>query len=213
MHLDRMPPAPRRPENASDVPASARVTGFARGPVPETPASVRAVLERGVVERRFLFPENGPSRRVERWEAPELRDPAELKMVKEHLAALEGALAPAGRGELLARVLALLSHYRSEPNSHQVELRIADDWAEDLGGFPMWAVEEAARRWRRNRRFRPQICEIIALCEDTVGGHIAERDRLRRIVDRAGADANPLSVRVAGVTRNLLGRVPSEAAD
>ncbi len=106
MHWDRMPPAPRRPENASDAPASARVTGFAHDPLPETPAAVRAVLERGVVERRFLFPENGPSRRVERWQAPELQGPAELSAVKEHLAALEGALAPAGRGELLARVLA-----------------------------------------------------------------------------------------------------------
>jgi hypothetical protein len=94
-----------------------------------------------------------------------------------------------------------------------VELRIADDWAEDLGRFPMWAVEEAARRWRRTRKFKPQICEMIALCEEAAGEAIAERDRLRRALDRGRADANPLSRRAAGIARGLLARVPADAAD
>ncbi len=213
MHLERKPPAPRRPENASNVPAAAPAMGFNREAIPDTPTPVRAVLERGVVERRFLFPENGASHCVERWEPPALRNTAELREVEGRLATLEEALAPAERGELLARVLALLSHYRLEPNPPQVELRIADDWAEDLAGFPMWAVEAAARRWRRTRKFKPQICEMIALCKEAVGGRIAERDRLRRVVDRAGADANPLSHRVAGIARSLLDRVPGEVAD
>ena len=217
MRIDREPPAPRRAHNASLVPSPALAPAVpqaaARGPVPRTPDAVRAVLERGLVERRFLFPQDGPARRVERWEAPALRGASELAEVEGHLGALEAALAPADRGELLARVLALLSHYRSEPHARQVELRIADDWAEDLGGFPMWAVEEAARRWRRTRKFKPQICEMIALCEEAAGEVVAERDRLRRALDRGRADANPLSRRAAGIARGLLARMPADAAD
>ena len=208
MHMNREPLTPRRADKASEVPSRPLAPR-----VPRNPDEVRAVLERGLVERRFLFPQDGPARRVERWEAPTLRGASESAEVKKHLDALEVALAPADRGELLARVLALLSHYRSEPHARQVELRIADDWAEDLGGFPMWAIEEAARRWRRTRKFRPQICEMIALCEEVAGEAIAERDRLRHALDRDRADANPLSRRAAEITRGLLARVPADTAD
>ncbi len=208
MHIDRESLTLRRADKASRVPSRTLAPA-----VPRTPDTVRAVLERGVVERRFLFPQDGPARRVERWEAPALRGASEFAEVKEHLDALEAALAPADRGELLARVLALLSHYRSEPHARQVELRIADDWAEDLGGFPMWTVEEAARRWRRTRKFKPQICEMIALCEEVAGEAIADRDRLRRALDRGRADANPFLRRTAEIAQGMLARVPAHTAD
>ncbi len=171
--------------------------------VPPCPVAA-AVLERGVAERRFLFPDAGPARRVERWSPPALHGPAETAAVERRLAALDDILHPADRGALLARVLALLSHYRMDPHPPEVEQRLADDWAEDLGTYPLWALEDAARAWRRTRRFKPQPCELVALCEDACGSLRQERDRLRRVLDSDVAARNPLSQDVSVLARGLL---------
>ncbi len=105
-------------------------------------------------------------------------------------------------------MLALLSHYRSEPNPPAVETMVAEDWAEDLKEFPVWAIAEAARWWRRNRRFRPQICEIRKLCEDAVGDAPLVRDRLRAILERSERACNPLAERMAALASATFQRVP-----
>lgn len=204
-------------------PALASATSPARGRTPppgsvdvrppSAPPAVRELLQRGVIERRFLFPEHGPARELVRWAPPSDATAGELADAGSYLAALERMLTPADRGELLARVLALLSHYRLEPNPPQVEMRIADDWAEDLGGYPMWAIDEAARGWRRSRRFKPQVSEMIALCDEAVETCRIERNRLRSIVERAQIDANPLARRAADVVREFLRRMPDDRAD
>ena len=124
-----------------------------------------------------------------------------------HLAVLDGVLAPADAGVLLTRVLALLSHYRSEPNPQAVETMVAQDWAEDLGEFPVWAVAEAARWWRKHRKFRPQICEIRTLCDEAVGETVLVRKRLRAILDRSERARNPLAERMVMVARATFQRV------
>ena len=130
-----------------------------REPLPPPPAPVARLLESGIQERRFLFPDNGTVRIVETWQPPSEMEDGVAGLAMQHLSELEAALRPAERGVLLARILALLSHFRAEPNPPQVEQMIADDWAEDLGEFPIWAVEQACRQWRRTRKWRPQICE------------------------------------------------------
>lgn len=167
-----------------------------------------AVLERGVAERRFLFPDANPVRRVERWSPPVLRSPAEAAAVERRLFALDNILQPAHRGALLARVLALLSHYRMDPHPPEVEQRLADDWAEDLSAYPLWAVENAARTWRRTRRFKPQPAEVIALCEESCGSLRQERDRLRRVAEGEAAGRSPLSQELAALARGLLQPMP-----
>lgn len=169
---------------------------------------VSTVLERGVAERRFLFPDTGPARRVERWSPPVVQSPAEMAAVERRLLALEDALQPAHRGALLARVLALLSHYRMDPHPPEVEQRLADDWAEDLGVYPLWAVEAAARTWRRTRRFKPQPAEMVALCDEISGYLRQERDRLRQVTEGEAAGRNPLSHGVATLARGLLRPMP-----
>jgi len=169
---------------------------------------ITAVLERGVAERRFLYPEAGPARRVERWSPPVLHGPDEVAAVERRLLVLDDAIQPAHRGALLARVLALLSHYRMDPHPPEVEQRLADDWAEDLGTYPLWAIEEAARTWRRTRRFKPQPAEIVALCEDGYGSLRQERDRLRQVADGEAARRSPLSQRVGVLARGLLRPMP-----
>lgn len=204
--------AARRPV-PSLSPASTPCHYACSPPRPVPPVAVRDVLRRGVVERRNLFPENGPMRTHERWVAPAVTERAELEAVEAHLAALEDYLTAAGRGELLGRILALLSHYRVDPHAADVEQRIADDWAEDLGVYPMWAVEEAARHWRRTRRFKPQISEMIELCNQAAREMMTERDRLREVMGRSRRAIQPEVRVMAGLTAGMLRRIDTHPAD
>lgn len=216
MHVERAARLrPRTPPEATTVapsvpsPRPAPAAAPARHAIPEAPELVARVIEAGVEERRLLFPEAGGSRVVERWRPVAIRRQEVLDEVRGHLAELEDALAPAERGPLLARVLALLSHYRADANPAQVEQMMADDWAEDLGEFPMWAVEDACRTWRRTRKWRPQICEMLALCRAAVGGAAERRDRLRALVEASEAARNPLAERMRAVAAGTFVRIPA----
>lgn len=211
----------RRPENAP-----ARSQDTKRGATSATLAPIQgttavscpsplvvAVLERGIRGWYYVYPENSPARRVERWQAPALRNEAEAAALEIRLTELDRLLAPAQRPELLARILALLSHYRLDSHPAHVEMRMADDWAEDLGDYPMWAVEEAARRWRRTRKFKPQICEMIELCAQAVGALPQERDRLKQVLARRRVTGQPLVGDVERLALATLRRLPVDAAD
>ena len=180
----------------------------AREPLPSPPAPVARLLESGIQERRFLFPDNGTVRITETWQPPSEVADGVAGLAMQHLSELEAALQPAERGVLLARILALLSHFRAEPNPPQVEQMIADDWAEDLGEFPIWAVEQACRQWRRTRKWRPQICEMVALCREAVAEPETRRQRLRALLQRAAAKRNPMLHRVEELTQGTFRRVP-----
>jgi hypothetical protein len=168
---------------------------------------VARIIEAGVVDRRMLFPENGGSRVFEHWNPPVLQDERALQEVRDYLGQLEAILAPAAHGELLARILALLSHFRAEANPQQIEQMMADDWSEDLGAYPMWAIKEACRRWRRTRKWRPQICEMIALCAEAAGPAMERRDRLQSIVSVSYSVRNPLTTRIQAVSACTFQRI------
>lgn len=197
----------KRPSAFPTAPLPTPTGGGAPARLPPCPVA-SAVLERGIAERRFLFPDAGPARRVERWSPPALRGPAEAAAVERRLLALDDVLQPADRGALLARVLALLSHYRMDPHPPEVEQRLADDWAEDLGAYPLWALEDAARTWRRTRRFKPQPAEMVALCEESCSSLRQERERLRQVAEGEAAKRSPLSQGVAALARGLLRPMP-----
>ncbi len=208
-------PQDNEPPCATSLPVPAptasarRLRPASRPDIPKPSEAVARALHAGVRSIRYLHPDNGPSRRVEDWRAPAISDAAVLAQVEALLAALDRALAPSPTGLLLTRVLALLSHYRSEPNPPAVETMVAEDWAEDLCEFPIWAVVEAARRWRRTHRFRLQICEIRKLCEEAVGDAPLVRDRLRAILERSERARNPLAERMAAVAGATFQRVPA----
>jgi hypothetical protein len=127
----------------------------------------------------------------------------EARIAGEFLRAVEAVMVPVDKGRLLTRVLALLSHYRADPNPPEVEYAIAEDWADDLGEFPVWAVEEAARQWRRSKKFRPQICEIREACERLTVRERTLLGRLRQLIDADLTRRNPERGRVLEITSNL----------
>ena len=175
---------------------------------PACPEPVVAILRAGVVSSKMTFPEGDGYRRVERWEPPQSVGQEEMALAQHYLRELTAYLAPAIRGEVLARILALLSHYRLELHSPQVEAWIADDWAEDLEGYPMWAVNRAARIWRRTMRFKPQTGEIVKICEQSVASLRQDRERLRLLFDRPAQAGSQFTARKEKLAAGMLKRMP-----
>jgi hypothetical protein len=170
---------------------------------PATPAVTR-ILKVGVRSTHFLFPENGPTREVETWVPPRVTDLQMLEEVRDRIRNLAIALTPAPSGDLLSRIMVLLAHYRVPEHSKATEYGIALDWADDLAEYPMWAIEDAARQWRRTKKFRPQICEMSELCEDACGNLKTERRRLESVTDASEAESNPARREAIAVVRSLL---------
>lgn len=152
------------------------------------PPPLRDLLAEGRIDRRPRFVEDSFDGMVERWIPPSAlteQDAILARRALDELAA--GVLAPAPANHLLGRILALLSHYPAKGTTAEVEQMVALDWAEDLGEYPAWAIDAAARRWRRTRKWRPSIAEMRALCDEATMPERALVERLRAVVAAAGA--------------------------
>jgi len=64
----------------------------------------------------------------------------------------------------MGRVATMLSHFYVSPMSEAEARAVANDWADALGEFPQWAVDEACRDWLRNHTRKPTIADIRGLC-------------------------------------------------
>ncbi len=167
------------------------------------PDPLRAVLASGSVERRSRFVDDGFHGVCEIWQPPVTITPRHAAMAQRVLNDLEHTvLAPAEPSHLLARILALLSHFPAKGMTPEVEQMIALDWADDLGEFPAWAIDQGARTWRRSRKWRPSIAEIRALCEEACAQERALADRLKAIA-RAGAILTGQSRGLTGLLRRM----------
>ena len=131
------------------------------------------------------YSDHGYEGDVEVWEPREVTT-VDAPALRRQLALVNAAMAPGDPGAILARVLALLSHYRDHnPLPPQVEVAIAEDWADDLSEFPAHVVAEAARRWRRHPtkyRFKPLPGDIRALCVEIAGRLPTIKQRLERLL-------------------------------
>jgi hypothetical protein len=156
------------------------------------PEPLQAALAQGRAARRSLFSDAGFQDVDEDWSPPAVVTPAQAGLARRALENLRReVLAPAPPERLLARVLALLSHFPMKGLSAEVEQMVALDWAEDLGEFPIWAVDQAARVWRRTRKWRPSIAEMRDLCRDACREERRLADRLR-LLAAIHADSPPL---------------------
>jgi len=154
------------------------------------PEALREVLATGHLEHRPRFGEDGFEGLQEIWSPPANVTARQASMALRVLADLEGSiLEPADSDRLLGRLLALLSHYPAKGLTPDVEQLVAMDWVEDLGEFPTWAIDQAARTWRRTKKWRPSIAEMRALCEDACAKERGLADRLRAIVGKGDVAA------------------------
>ena len=121
---------------------------------------------------------------------------------------ISAAIAPGDPGAILARVLALLSHYRDrDPLPPQVEAAVAEDWADDLSEFPAHVVAEAARRWRRHPtkyRYKPLPGDIRALCVEIAGRLPVLKQRLERLLVSVPSSHESTETRVSDVRTRVV---------
>ncbi|NUB23560.1 hypothetical protein [Azospirillum brasilense] len=152
------------------------------------PGALREILAAGTLGHRPRFGENGFEGLQENWLPPAGVSARQVAMAQRVLADLrDSILAPAEPDHLLGRVLALLSHFPAKGLTPDVEQLVAMDWVEDLGEFPAWAIDDAARAWRRTRKWRPSIAEMRALCEESCAKERVLAQRLRQIVQTSQA--------------------------
>jgi len=65
----------------------------------------------------------------------------------------------------MGRVATLLSHFFVS-STEEAEMRaMLSDWADALGEFPQWAIEEACREYLRTQERKPTIAAIRKLCQ------------------------------------------------
>jgi hypothetical protein len=154
------------------------------------PPVLRQRLAQGRTDRRPRFGDDGFDGMIELWSPPDGVTAAEAALARQSLEELYATvLAPADSDHLLGRVLTLLSHFPAKGLSPEVERMMALDWAEDLGEYPAWVIDAAARNWRRSRKWRPSIAEMRALCEDLCAPERALADRLGVLAAAAPRDA------------------------
>lgn len=167
------------------------------------PEALQEVLATGMVECRPRFSENGFDGLSENWLPPTTVSARQAAMAQRMLNDLESSvLAPAEPSRLLGRILALLSHYPAKGLTPDVEQLVAMDWAEDLGEFPGWAIDQAARTWRRTKKWRPSIAEMRALCEDACAQERELARRLRKIAQHwERSQSNDATLHLAQVRR------------
>lgn len=124
------------------------------------------------------------------WRVPRVVDSEARALAVTTLASYESYLAPADREAVLACIAGLMAHYFVPGMTEGLHKSVALDWADDLASFPLWAVREACRDWRRTNDRKPTPHQIVTRCADEVFEHRKTRDRLKAITKVSG-DAPP----------------------
>lgn len=72
----------------------------------------------------------------------------------------------------------LLNHW-SDRKSDGEKDEIIVDWCADLGEFSETHIAQACREWRKTQKWKPQVAEIVAICERLFQRDIESRRRIR----------------------------------
>ena len=119
-------------------------------------------------------------------------DLPEMAEVEKTVAALSE---PCNAAWCMARVAALLSPYYDKDTPPAVRKMEAEDWLEELGGYPQWAIERAVRWWKSaenaDRRKKPLEGDIAARCKVEMRGIVALPALLRRKLDGTYIEPEP----------------------
>lgn len=84
-------------------------------------------------------------------------------------------LEPGRRDEISGLLTKLRAVYFVPDMSEGLAKAIADDWADDLGVYPVWLVKEACNHYRRTEQTKiPKPANIIALCKEQIENEVQE---------------------------------------
>lgn len=145
---------------------------------------------------------------IETFHPPAVVTAAEAAEARQALVAYDRHLAPAPTARVIGRVTVALAHWYVPDMPHVLAKGLMADWANDLGEFPEWAIEEAFAKWRRANSEKPRIADIRDLCQRAIRKAAHERHRLRAIIRVAEAPAKPQADRAGGVVRSAVRRMP-----
>ena len=159
--------------------------------IPKILRRIKSGLKDSLVQRiasneGLNFPSNSEPYSVERepFYPPRLH-PETANQVQAVLDQLAPYLAPAERHQILARSVALLTHYYTPVVEERLLEAVAEDWFDDLCEFPMWVIQEACTYWRRTEpRKRPSPGDIRARCFSTIREWQMLAKKLRITLDR-----------------------------
>ena len=91
---------------------------------------------------------------------------AERETLTKLTPAYRAYLEPGPRHEISGLLTKLRAHYFVPDLPDDLGAAIANDWADDFGSYPLWAVKEACDRYRRSEGTRaPRPADIITFCE------------------------------------------------
>jgi hypothetical protein len=94
-----------------------------------------------------------------------------MQEVEQIISALSAPCSPVW---CMARVAALLNPYYEKDTPQMVREIEAEDWLEELGTYPQWAIERAVRWWKssenQDRRKKPLEGDISARCKVEMRG-------------------------------------------
>ena len=123
------------------------------------------------------------------WKVPRSVSSQTRTEAAEALSSYHAWLAPAGREAVLQCIMVLLAHYYMPSHDEGVQQRVAGDWADDLAGYPLWAVQAACDDWRHTNDWRPSPTQIITRCADLVFEERKVVARLEKLAEAPeGAD-------------------------
>lgn len=160
---------------------------------------------------RVIFGEDGQFDTVDaEWQLPAVVTDEQRQDARRALAEYERHLAPAPVEHIGGRVLGALAHHYVPNMPSKVSAIVADDWLEDLGEFPAWAVDEAFKRWRRMEERKPTIAGIRDLCHRIVRKDRQTVERLRKIADHGAPVGNVVQI---PSMRRMTERAPVDVAE
>jgi hypothetical protein len=110
--------------------------------------------------------------------------PSELPEAAKVEATVAALCKPCNPTWCLARVAALLNPYYDKDTPNAVRKMEAEDWIEEVGPYPQWAIERAVRWWKSSenpdRRKKPLEGDISARCRVEMRGVSALPDLIER---------------------------------
>ena len=116
----------------------------------------------------------------------------ERETLTNRLTTYRAYLQPGRREDISALLTRLRGHYFVPNMSPALAQALAEDWADDLGGFPLWAVKAACDRYRRNEETKtPKPAAVMGFARDEIQDEAREMDAIELALSSKPGTSEP----------------------